>query len=84
MSNTIPATELQKHFEEILNRVLLLQEELIIEQAGKKVARLLPFNETTEAISGKLDFRKAAGLGAEIWKEISIETYIQAERDTWD
>jgi len=84
MSNTMPSADVQRHFEELLNRVWLLQEELIIERAGKRIARLLPFHETIQPVSGKLDFRKSAGLGAEIWQAIHVESYIQAERDAWD
>jgi hypothetical protein len=31
-----------------------------------------------------LDFRNAAGLGEEIWKDIQVEDYIRMERNTWD
>ncbi len=84
MSNTILSADAQQHFEELLNRVWLRQEELIIERAGKRIARLSPFNEMNQPVSGKLDFRKAAGLGAEIWKTVQAESYIQAEREAWD
>ncbi len=45
------------------------------------------FNESNEPIDkkiGKLDFRKAAGLGEDIWKNIQVENYIQMERQAWD
>jgi len=32
----------------------------------------------------QLDFRNAAGLGEEIWKDIQVEDYIRMERNTWD
>jgi hypothetical protein len=32
----------------------------------------------------KLDFRKAAGLGREIWQSVDVEKYLQQERASWD
>jgi hypothetical protein len=31
-----------------------------------------------------LDFRQAAGLGQEVWSDISTKEYIQKERESWD
>jgi len=42
------------------------------------------FNESIDKKIGKLDFRKAAGLGEDIWKNIQVENYIQMERQAWD
>ena len=42
MSQTVSAVEARQKLGEILNRVALRQEEIIIERAGKKIARLLP------------------------------------------
>ena len=41
MPRTITAMEARKKFGEILNQVSLLNEEIIIERAGKKIARIL-------------------------------------------
>ena len=68
---------------EILNRVALLREEIIIERAGKQIARLLPIENEASRPRGKLDFRKAAGLGKEIWKDIDVDVYLRRERDEW-
>ncbi len=78
--------EARQKFGEILNRVLLLKEEIIIERAGKQVAKLSPIEstETSQHQQGKLDFRKAAGLGREIWENIDVDQYIKQERDSWD
>ena len=41
MSQSISAVEARQKFGEMLNRVALLREEIIIERAGKKIARLV-------------------------------------------
>ena len=83
MSQSVSAVEVRQKLGEILNRVSLRQEEIIIERAGKKIARLSPMGKTGSTRQGKLDFRKAAGLGKKIWEKIDIEEYLQKERDTW-
>ncbi len=78
--------EARKRFGEILNRVSLLNEEIVIERAGKPIARLCPVEprQQTLGAQGKLDFRKAAGLGHEIWQGIDVDQYIKKERESWD
>ena len=68
----VSAMEARKRFGELLNRVFLTNEEIIIERAGKKVAKLTGIGNspTQKKREGKLDFRKAEGLGAELWKKI--------------
>lgn len=83
MSQSISAVEARQKLGEILNRVALRQEEIIIERACKKIARLLPIEGKTSRPRGKLDFRKAAGLGKEIWENIDVDTYLRRERDEW-
>ncbi|MBC2710542.1 MAG: hypothetical protein HGJ94_05960 [Desulfosarcina sp.] len=83
MSESVSAVEARQKLGEILNRVALLREEIIIERAGKKIARLSPIGDSTIRPKGKLDFRKAAGLGKEVWKDIDVETYLRQERDEW-
>ena len=84
MSKSISAVEARQKLGELLNRVALRGEEIIIERAGKKIARLLPIeDEASRTPRGKLDFRKAAGLGKEIWKDIDVDAYLRRERDEW-
>jgi prevent-host-death family protein len=83
MSQTVTAVEARQKLGEILNRVALRQEEIIIERAGKKIARLLPIENEVSRSRGKLDFRKAAGLGKEIWQDVDVDTYLRQERDEW-
>jgi prevent-host-death family protein len=83
MRQSISAVEARQKLGEILNRVALRGEEIIIERAGKKIARLLPIENKASSPRGKLDFRKAAGLGKEIWKDIDVDAYLRRERDEW-
>ncbi len=83
MSRSVSAVEARQKLGEILNRVALRREEIIIERAGKKIARLLPIENKVTRPSGKLDFRKAAGLGKEIWQGIDVDAYLRRERDEW-
>ena len=62
----------------------LRNEEFVIERAGKPLAKISPIDAGQDASRGLLDFRKAAGLGAEIWKNVEVSTYIEQERDAWD
>jgi len=84
MGQSVSAVEARQKLGEILNRVALRREEIIIERAGKKIARLSPIEMKVSRPRGKLDFRKAAGLGKEIWQEIDVDAYLRQERDQWD
>ena len=55
MSQSVSAMEMRQKLGEMLSRVSLRHEEIIIERAGKKVARLLPVEEQTRKSGGKLD-----------------------------
>ena len=83
MSKSVSAVEARQKLGEILNRVALRREEIIIERAGKKIARLSPIENEMPRSRGKLDFRKAAGLGEEIWKNIDVDAYLRRERNEW-
>ena len=83
MSQTISAVEARQKLGEILNRVALRREEIIIERAGRKIARLSPVEADQPRRQGRLDFRKAAGLGKEIWRAIDVDAYLRQERDEW-
>ena len=61
----------------------LMQKEIIIEGAVKKIARLSPIGRKISRPTGRLDFRKAAGLGKEIWQDVDVDNYLQKERDQW-
>ena len=80
---TVSAMEARKKFGELLNRVLLTDEEIIIERAGKKVAKLTKIS-TKKKRTGKLDFRKIRGIGKDLWRNIDIDEYIKTERESWE
>lgn len=89
MTTIVNAVDARRTLGELLNKVLLTKEEIIIERAGKKVAKLVQCDqdksrpETSSLNQGKLDFRSSAGLGHEVWKDINIDEYLQKERDEW-
>ena len=65
---------------------LLKDEDIVIERAGKPVARLTAWHrrQDSEAGTGRLDIRSARGLGGEVWRKVDVAGYIAAERDSWD
>ncbi|MGA9538099.1 MAG: hypothetical protein WBR24_19515 [Desulfobacterales bacterium] len=83
MGQTISAVKARQKLGEILNRVALRREEIIIERAGKKIARLSPIDTEKTRPQGRLDFRKAAGLGKDIWEGLDVADYLRRERDSW-
>jgi antitoxin (DNA-binding transcriptional repressor) of toxin-antitoxin stability system len=84
MNETISAVEARQKLGEILNKVALMRKEIVIERAGKKIARLCPVDENPVRPAGKLDFRNAAGLGEQLWKNTDVESYILREREEWE
>ena len=67
MSKVVSAMEVRQNFGSMLNQVSLKDEEIVIERAGKPLARLVSMNSAT---SGKLDFRDIGKLPNDIWTEI--------------
>lgn len=55
----IPAMQARQNFGEILNQVKLLNEEFVVERAGKSLAKIVPVNAEP---AQKLDFRDIAKL----------------------
>lgn len=84
MPDSVSAVEARQKLGELLNKVALLRKEIVIERAGKKIARLSPMGESDHRPRGRLDFRKAAGLGAELWKDVNVAAYLRQERSEWD
>ena len=84
MSKSVSAVEARQKLGELLNRVALRQEEIIIERAGRKIARLSPIKNQESRPQGRLDFRKSAGLGKKIWQNLDVDEYLRGERESWD
>jgi antitoxin (DNA-binding transcriptional repressor) of toxin-antitoxin stability system len=83
MSECVSAVEARQKLGELLNKIALMRKEIIIERAGKKIARLSPIEDMASPCRGKLDFRTAAGLGKEVWKDIDVADYLKKEREEW-
>jgi len=82
---TISAVKARNNFGRLLNIVSLTHTDVIIERAGKPIARLTSADKSVSPRStGKLDWRKTRGLGKSIWRRIDADTYIQEERDQWE
>ena len=84
MDRIVSAMEARKKFGELLNRIHLRGEEIVIERAGKKIAKMIPVEKHPSNSLGKMDFRKAAGLGKEIWAGVEVDKYVRQEREGWD
>ena len=59
--------EARQNFGDLLNQVSLKQEEIVIERAGKPLARLV--NVSSGSNGGELDFRDIGKLPNGIWEE---------------
>jgi prevent-host-death family protein len=67
MAKTVTAMEARQNFGNLLNQVSLSQEEIVIERAGKPLARLV--NVDSSRSGGELDFRDIGKLPNSIWEE---------------
>ena len=66
MAKTVTAMEARQNFGNLLNQVSLSQEEIVIERAGKPLARLV--NVSSASSGGDLDFRDIGKLPNGIWE----------------
>jgi prevent-host-death family protein len=66
MSKVVSAMEVRQNFGSLLNQVSLKDEEIVIERAGKPLARLVSVNAPA---AGLLDFRDIGKLPNQIWEE---------------
>ena len=85
MTAHVSAVDARRTLGKLLNIVSLTHQEIIIERAGKAIARLVSCDaETTSPRSGKQDLRKARGLGRDLWQSVDTDTYVKEERDSWE
>jgi len=85
MTTRVSAVEARRQLGRLLNVVSITNEDVVIERAGKEIARLTRVDSVGETIaSGKLDFRKARGLGRDLWRGVDAEQYVNRERAEWD
>lgn len=66
MSKVVSAMEVRQNFGLMLNQVSLKDEEIVIERAGKPLARLVSVDAST---AGLLDFRDIGKLPNQIWED---------------
>ena len=66
MSKVVSAMEVRQNFGLMLNQVSLKDEEIVIERAGKPLARLVSVDAPT---AGLLDFRDIGKLPNQIWED---------------
>ncbi|WP_298772225.1 type II toxin-antitoxin system Phd/YefM family antitoxin [uncultured Fibrobacter sp.] len=66
MSKVVSAMEVRQNFGSLLNQVSLKDEEIVIERAGKPLARLVSVNAPA---AGLLDFRDIGKLPNQVWED---------------
>ena len=66
MSKVVSAMDMRQNFGTLLNQVAIKDEEIVIERAGKPLARLVNVNAPT---AGLLDFRDIGKLPNQIWED---------------
>jgi len=86
MAKTITAVDARRTLGQLLNRVSIAHEEIVIERAGKKIAKLVSCEEERQEAGGQgqLDFRTSAGVGREIWQGLDVERFVASERQEWE
>ena len=86
MATVVSAVDARRSMGKWINTVVLKEEDVIIERAGKPVARLTScaVRQNKEAGTGQLDLRSARGLGKELWQTVDVAHYLAGERDAWD
>lgn len=84
MTKVASAMEARHNLGRLLNIVSLTDEDVIIERAGEPIARLTSCERPSIPASGKLDLRRARGLGRDFWRSLDSDAYLQQERDAWD
>lgn len=86
MTKTINAVDARRTLGQLLNRVSIAHEEIVIERAGKKIAKLVSCEEEKSVAigQGQLDFRTSAGLGKEIWEGVNVDSFVASERQEWE
>jgi prevent-host-death family protein len=83
----ISAVDARRRFGELLSRVLHGNEEVIIQKAGKPVARLVRIDAAGAGLpppQGRQRFSDARGLGKELWSAAGGTDWLKNERSSWD
>ncbi len=80
----VSALEARRNLGKLLNIVSIKKEDIIIERAGKPIAKLTTCESDSNKRTGQRDFRKMRGVGKSVWSKTSAATYLRQERDQWD
>jgi len=82
---TVSAVDARRNLGRLLNIVSLRHEEIVIERAGARIAKLVPCDAEGPVSTGqgKGDFRSARGLGKEVWRNVDATEHVRKEREQW-
>lgn len=83
MATVVSAAYARRNFGRLLNIVTLTGKDVLIERAGKRIARLTDLAPATRQPAGKLDLRKIRGLGKNLWRSVGADAYVKGERKQW-
>lgn len=71
-------------YQKVLNDVLDHVQYLPLEEQLRLVKKLEEVLRTQAHVKPMHNLTELEGLGAEIWKDVDVEEYINRERDSWD
>ena len=68
-----------------LDRVLSLTRELRPDEKLRLIGLLTEdLREEMERVGDPVDMLSLVGIGAEVWREVNVDEYLDQERDSWD
>lgn len=84
---TVSAMDVRRHLGELLDEVRLKSETVVIERAGKPIAKLCPVDQGTgesDAVSRRLRaVRELAGCYAGSSRSQGVDQWLDEERGSW-
>ena len=85
---SLPVMEVRKHLGEVLDQVRLKCETVIIERAGRPMAKLCPLSgktaDTDDAAIRLRALEQLVGMGGPTARGSAVEEWLDAERSSWD
>ena len=83
MATIVSAVYARRNFGRLLNIVTLTGKDVLIERAGKRIARLTDLSPAVRQTAVKLDFREIRGMGKALWRSVGTDAYVEGERKQW-
>ncbi|MBU0714962.1 MAG: type II toxin-antitoxin system Phd/YefM family antitoxin [Verrucomicrobia bacterium] len=83
MATIVSAVYARRNFGRLLNIVTLTGKDVLIERAGKRIARLTDLSPAVRQPAEKLDLRKIRGIGKTLWRSVGTDAYVKGERKQW-